>query len=54
MCIIGVKSQPLIVFIVLDAALNPYLTLLFAIPLRGEFHILYPQSVRPQKQSSNI
>lgn len=35
MCIIGVKSQPLIVFIVLDAALNLYLTLLFAIPLRA-------------------
>jgi hypothetical protein len=35
-CIIGVNPQSLIVFIILDSALNLYLTILFVIPLRGE------------------
>ncbi|PMD33873.1 hypothetical protein L207DRAFT_147648 [Hyaloscypha variabilis F] len=33
-CIIGVNPQSLIVFIILDSALNLYLTILFVIPLR--------------------
>ncbi|KAE9366826.1 hypothetical protein N431DRAFT_515443 [Stipitochalara longipes BDJ] len=34
-CIIGVKPQPLILFIIFDSALNLYLTVLFIIPLRA-------------------
>jgi hypothetical protein len=35
-CIIGIQSQPLIALIVLDAALNLYLTLLFVVPLQSK------------------
>jgi hypothetical protein len=47
-CIVGIKSQPLIAFIIFDASLNLYLTIIFVIPLRSRSpHPVSPPSLEP-------